>query len=105
MTVSRSGCRSERRPMISSTRAVLATEQIRSTIEKKPLWRKVLLSLRWVGVEEKERICSIVSYDGKHRLLMTIWRWSFLPHLIEADKTPLHIFCGCGILLLIGRKK
>jgi hypothetical protein len=48
-----------------------------------------LLSLRWVGIEEKERIGYVVSYDGKHRLLMTIWRLSFVPHLIDVDKTPI----------------
>jgi hypothetical protein len=59
---------------------------------KKPLWRNVLLSRRCVGVEEKERICYVVSYDGKHRLVITIWRLSFLPHLIDADKTPIAHF-------------
>jgi hypothetical protein len=34
-------------------------------------------------------MCSVVSYDGKPRLLITIWRLSFLAHLIGADTTPL----------------
>ena len=49
-------------------------------------WRNLLQSRRCVGVEEKERICCVVRYNGKHRLVMTMWPWSFLPHLIDPAK-------------------